>query len=268
MRPVNATGHAAPGEQAWPTGHDRRSARKSAQKQPGGVPPIANWAVKRQLGLGHAKIEPDPSHTGEDSRDDSRAGQWSGAAGGARSDQGDDHPDVREGRHRGVKAAAGVDRLLGAMVRPVPPAHADSGEGGPRRKGQGQAGEDEHRRASGYPGPDGYPVDPGRDRLRQRPARRRFHGRGAGEPGQRFHQQGVGRHAGRWRAECRGNSQGGRSGSGGRRSRHISANLCRGAGGGPDQYRSAGGAYQMLRCNRGHRASQADAGHGAGIEAQ
>src|SRR6266436_9338897 len=58
MRPVTATGHSAPVEQAWPSGHDPRSARKSAQKQPRGVPAIANWAVKRQLGLRHAKIDP------------------------------------------------------------------------------------------------------------------------------------------------------------------------------------------------------------------
>ena len=65
----------------------------------------------------------------------------------------------------------------------------DPRKGGPRRQGQGQAGQDEHRRASGDPRPDGHPVDPGRDRLRQRPARRRLHGRGAGEPGQRLHRQ-------------------------------------------------------------------------------
>ena len=65
----------------------------------------------------------------------------------------------------------------------------DPRKGGPRRQGQGQAGQDEHRRPSGNPRPDGHPVDPGRDRLRRRPARRRLHGRGAGEPGQRLHRQ-------------------------------------------------------------------------------
>src|SRR6202165_4501127 len=35
---------------------------KSAQKRPGGVPPIANWAPKRQLGLGHARTGPIPRH--------------------------------------------------------------------------------------------------------------------------------------------------------------------------------------------------------------
>ena len=59
----------------------------------------------------------------------------------------------------------------------------DPGKGRQGRQGQGQAGQDEHRRASGDPGPDGHPVDPGGDRLRQRPAGRRLHGRAAGKPG-------------------------------------------------------------------------------------
>src|SRR5260370_41664568 len=58
MRPVNATGHAVPGNRPDRPAIIPRSARKSAQKRPGGVPPIANWAVKRQLGRGHAKIDP------------------------------------------------------------------------------------------------------------------------------------------------------------------------------------------------------------------
>ena len=53
------------------------------------------------------------------------------------------------------------------------------------RQGQGQARQDGHRQASGDPGPDGHPVDPGGDRLRQRPAGRRLHGRAAREPGRR-----------------------------------------------------------------------------------
>src|SRR6202158_5307165 len=35
---------------------------ESAQKWPGGVPPIANWALKRQLGLGHARTGPISRH--------------------------------------------------------------------------------------------------------------------------------------------------------------------------------------------------------------
>ena len=153
------------------------------------------------------------------------------------------------------------------MVRPLPPAHADPRKGGPRRQGQGQAGQDEHRRASGDPGPDGHPVDPGGDRLRQRPARRRLHGRGAGEPGHRLHQQADRGHAAR-RAQHRGNSEGGRSRAGRGRSGRRGADLCRGAGGRCHQYRRACGPGEMLRGHRRDRAGQADAGHGAGIQAQ
>ena len=68
------------------------------------------------------------------------------------------------------------------------------------------------------------------------------------------------------RAQYRGNPQRGRSGSGRRRSRHGSANLCRGAGGGRHQYRRACGTGKMLRDDRRHGTGQADAGHGARIE--
>ena len=95
-----------------------------------------------------------------------------------------------------VEASAGADRLLGAVVRALPSAHADHRKGGSCRQRQGQAGQDEHRRASGDSGPDGYPVDSGRDRVRQRPARRRLHGRGAGKPGHGLHRQADRRHAG------------------------------------------------------------------------
>ncbi len=44
--------------------------------------------------------------------------------------------------------------------------------------------------------------------------------------------------------------------------------LCRGAGRGRHQYRSAGRAGEMLHGDRRHRAGQADPRHGAGIEAQ
>ena len=100
--------------------------------------------------------------------------------------QGHDHPGLRQGRDRGIEAPAGAGRLLGALVRPLQAAHPDPRKGGHGRQGQGQAGQDEHRRASGDPGPDGHPVDPGRDRLRQRPAGRRLHGRAAGKPGHRL----------------------------------------------------------------------------------
>ena len=60
-------------------------------------------------------------------------------------------------------------------------------KGGARRQGQGQARQDEHRRAPADPRPARHPVDSRGDRLRQRPAGRRFHGRGAREPGQGLH---------------------------------------------------------------------------------
>ena len=109
------------------------------------------------------------------------------------------------------EAPAGADRLLGALVRPLQAAHPDPGKGGQSRQGQGQARQDEHRRASGDPGPDGHPVDPGGDRLRQRPAGRRLHGRAAGEPGHRLPRaadQGQGRRRGE------GSAEGGRRGAG------------------------------------------------------
>ena len=134
-----------------------------------------------------------------------------------------------QGRHRGIEAPAGADRLLGALVRPLPSADADHRKGGPRGQGQGQAGQDEHRRASADSRPDGHPVDPGRDRLRQRPARRRFHGRAAGEPGQRLHRQAHQGHGGAGRAEHRRDPAGGRGRAGGRRCRRRRADLCRGA---------------------------------------
>src|SRR3977135_2151209 len=85
-----------------------------------------------------AVLEPAPFQTSdEDSRDNRRAGhERCGAAGGG-SDQGNHDPDLREGRHRGIEAPAGADRLLGAMVWPMPPAHAGAGEGSARRQGPG-----------------------------------------------------------------------------------------------------------------------------------
>ena len=61
---------------------------------------------------------------------------------------------------------------------------------------------------------------------------------------------------------------GGRSGSGRRRPRHRGADLCRGAGGRRHQHPRSGGAGEMLRHDRRHRAGQADHRHGAGVEAQ
>ena len=62
--------------------------------------------------------------------------------------QGHDDADLRQGRHRGIEAPAGAGRLLGALVRPLQAADAGPGEGGARRQGQGEARQDEYRRAS------------------------------------------------------------------------------------------------------------------------
>ena len=100
--------------------------------------------------------------------------------------QGHHDTDLRQGRHRGIAAPAGAGRFLGAVVRPLQAAHARPRKGREGGQGQGQARQDEHRRAPGHSRPDGHPVDPGRDRLRQRPAGRRLHGRAAGKPGHRL----------------------------------------------------------------------------------
>ncbi len=83
--------------------------------------------------------------------------------------------------------AAGAGGFLGALVRPVQAARAGAGEGGRRLQGQGDARQDEHRRAPADRRPARHPVDSGRHRLRPRPARRRLHGRAAGKPGARLH---------------------------------------------------------------------------------
>ena len=79
--------------------------------------------------------------------------------------QGHDHARLHEGRDRGVQAPAGAGGFLGAVVRPLQAAHACPGKSREGGQGQGQARQDEHRRASGHPRPDGHPVDPGGDRI-------------------------------------------------------------------------------------------------------
>ena len=78
--------------------------------------------------------------------------------------------------------SAGAGRLLGALVRTLQAARASSrknSQGGGR---QGQARQDESRRASGNTGPAGGSFHPRRHRLSARVADRRFHGRLAGIP--------------------------------------------------------------------------------------
>ena len=162
--------------------------------------------------------------------------QNGGAATPARrwSDQGHHHPDLHEGRDRGVEAPAGAGRLLGAVVRPLQAAHPGARKGGQGRQGQGQARQDEHRQASGDSGPAGHPVDPGGDRLRQRPAGRRLHGRAAGEPGHGLHRAAD---QGQDRRRGEGPARGRRRGAGGGRCRRRRRDLRAGAGRGPRQRR-------------------------------
>ena len=141
--------------------------------------------------------------------------------------QGHDHAGLHEGRDRGIQAPAGAGGFLGALVRALQAAHADPGKGGEGGQGQGQARQDEHRRASGHPRPDGHPVDPGGDRLRQRPAGRRLHGRAAGKPGGRLPRAA---HQGQDRRRGTGSAEGGRCGAGRRQCRRRGRHLCAGAG--------------------------------------
>ena len=64
------------------------------------------------------------------------------------------------------------------------PAHREGGQGGRR---QGQARQDEHRRASADRRPARHPVDPGRHRLHEGAAGRRLHGRAARGADQGLH---------------------------------------------------------------------------------
>ena len=132
-------------------------------------------------------------------------------------------------------------------------------EGRPRRQGQGQAGQDEHRRASGNSRPDGHPVDSGRDRLRQRPTRRRIHGRGARKPGQCLHRQADPGRGGSRRTQHRGNPQRGRSRLRRRRSGHGGFDLCRDSRLRCQQHSRARWPCKMLCDNRRTRPGQADA---------
>ncbi len=101
--------------------------------------------------------------------------------------QGRDDRVLQGGCAHRIGAPAGAGRLLGALVRPLQAARAGAGEGGRQLQGQGDARQDEHRRAPANRRPARHPVDPGGHRLRQRPAGRRFHGRVARKPGARLH---------------------------------------------------------------------------------
>ena len=102
--------------------------------------------------------------------------------------------------------------------------HAGAGKGRRRGRRQGQAGQDEHRRASVDRRPARHPVDPGGHRLQERPAGRRLHGRHSREPDPRVHPEGGRQEApaADRRGACRGRAgaRGGRPADG---RRHLSS---------------------------------------------
>ena len=154
------------------------------------------------------------------------------------------------------KQPAGAGGFLGALVRALQAAHADPGKGGEVGQGQGQARQDGHRQESGNSRPDGHPVDPGGDRLLQRPAGRRFHGRAAREPGHgvpRARDQGQDRRRGKRPDESR------RRGACRRQCRRGRQSLRAIAHTGRRQCRGACRARALLRADRRARAGQADA---------
>ena len=165
---------------------------------------------------------------------------------------------LRAGRDRGVQAPAGADRLLGTVVRPLQAADPDPGKGGPRRQGQGQARQDEHRRAPADPGPNGHPVDPRRDRIFRRPAGGRFHGRGSRKPGDRLHRQADQGHAGP--RQRRRPAEGSRSGDRRGRFPDRGIDLCGNPSGRLHQHRRARRSCALLRRDRCDGSGQADAG--------
>ncbi len=132
-------------------------------------------------------------------------------------------------------------------------------------QGQGQAGQDEHRRSSGHSGPDGHPVDPGGDRLRQRPAGRRLHGRAAGKPGHGLHRAAD---QGQGRRRSAGPDEGRRAGARRRRRAKRGAGLCAIDRRRPNQHRCDRRSGALLSRGRPDRQGQGDARQGAGSQAR
>ena len=104
-----------------------------------------------------------------------------------RPGQGHHHPDLRQGRHRGIAPPAGARRFLGAVVRPLQDAEPDHREGRAGRQGRRAPGQDEHRRPSRRSPASSASSRSPRSSPSQRPAGRRLHRRPAREPGQGLH---------------------------------------------------------------------------------
>ncbi len=87
------------------------------------------------------------------------------------------HLPVR--RRRALARAARRRRLLGRLVRPLPPAHADPREGRDQARRQGRARQGRHRRQPARVGRAPDPEHPLGEGLQGRQGRRRVHGRAA-----------------------------------------------------------------------------------------
>ena len=83
---------------------------------------------------------------------------------------------VRAGGHRALARAAGGRRLLGRVVRPLPPAHAAAREGGRRARGQGRPRQARHRRQPALSAGLRHPGHPGRQGVQGRPVVAEFIG--------------------------------------------------------------------------------------------
>ena len=116
------------------TGHEpriRRRLRSSRRPRPNCEnrrPPLHIWPGTSS----NRRIPPkatDRFHE-HDMTDGCAAGPAAKAGNGADLDQGHHHPDLRQGRPRGIAPPAGAGRFLGAVVRPLQDAVADHREGG------------------------------------------------------------------------------------------------------------------------------------------
>jgi len=177
------------------------------------------------------------------------------------------HPDVREGRYRGVKAPAGADRLLGR--------HGAALAASSRRSSKRWFVQPKARSSLVKMNIDEHPTIPGQMGIQSIPAVIAFVN---GQPADGFMgavpESQVTAFINKLTASMPGEpnvaeilkeaetvlAEGG--------SRHRRVDLCRGAGGRRHQYRSAGGARKMLRRDRRYRTGQADAGPWCRIEAR
>ena len=197
-------------------------------------------------------------------RNDAAECRGDSGRGGGR--QGHHHPDLREGRDRGIQAPAGAGGFLGGVVRALQAAHPDPGEGGaapPRaRSSWSRWTSTSTRRIPGQLGiqsipavfafVNGQPVDG-------------FMGALPESPGDGLHRAA---HQGPHRRRGEGSAQGRGCGARRRRCGRRRRSLCPAPGRGRRQRAGAGRARARLCGDRRARAGQADARPGAGGQAQ